>query len=204
MKMLYRLLGLVVILSLVAIAWGQAQTTSTGTQGGDTSKNETKVPPWLLRFKPRPGIGSYVVRLDLIASAALHEYVVDGVSLVTETTIDTEGNNTARFYFVEPIKKSDMAKAPGVAGEAQQWAQELQADAASLMGASGADVNPLNQYKRVVKNYPTTTHAKTIEFRLSSKAEVQSIYQQVETALIKGTSAAQSTNSSTNNSSGTQ
>ena len=37
-------------------------------------------------------------------------------------------------------------------------------------------------WEKVIKNYPATTHAHTVEFRLSSKANLQQIEQSLEQA----------------------
>ena len=44
-------------------------------------------------------------------------------------------------------------------------------------------------WQKVVKNYPTTTHAHTVEYRLSSKANLQQLYSSLEQAWTTGKGA---------------
>ena len=41
-------------------------------------------------------------------------------------------------------------------------------------------------WSQVVKSYPTTTHAKTMEFRLTAKSNVDSLFQSVQKAWEDG------------------
>ena len=117
-----------------------------------------------------PG-GSYSVAVRAIVSVSTHEYVVDGAARVTEVNIDTTGSLLARFYFLEPVTPN----APGGLGAATiDKAQELLKQAAEK---TGQDV-----WKKVVKNYPTTTHARTVEYRLVEKGDLNKIYEAAEEA----------------------
>ena len=40
----------------------------------------------------------------------------------------------------------------------------------------------LDAWQKVIKSYPTTTHAHTVEYRLSSKDQVNALFTSVETA----------------------
>ncbi len=131
----------------------------------------TAIPMWRCQL---PG-GTYEVALRSIISVSSHEYLVDGATRVTEVNIDTAGSALARFYYIEP----NTPNAPTSIGAATlQKAQELLSAASD---ASGQDV-----WKKVVKSYPTTTHAHTIEYRLSSKDQAQALFQSAETAFRTG------------------
>ena len=43
--------------------------------------------------------GRFVSRLDQISSVSQHEYLIDGAVRVFECTVDTDGGQTARFYY---------------------------------------------------------------------------------------------------------
>ena len=58
-----------------------------------------------------PG-GEFVVALDRISSISKHEYVLDGNLLVTEVSIDTNGNALTRIYQITPVaERSNLATA---------------------------------------------------------------------------------------------
>ncbi len=118
-----------------------------------------------------PG-GSYSVALRAMVSVSLHEYLVDGVARVTEVNIDTTGNALARFYYIEPITPSSPV---GIGQATIEKAQQLLQEGAQR---SGQDV-----WQKVVKNYPTTTHAHTIEYRLADKTTLTNLYTSAEGAL---------------------
>ncbi len=118
-----------------------------------------------------PG-GSYEVAVRSIISVSSHEYVVDGVARVTEVNIDTAGAMVVRFYFIEPNASSVPS---GIGASTFEKAQQLFTEGAER---TGQDV-----WKKVVKSYPITTHARTIEYRLESKEALSKIYTAAEAAL---------------------
>ena len=92
---------------------------------------------------------------------------------VTELNIDTTGNALTRFYYIEPLTpQTPLASVQ----TAMQHAQETAEQAASHLGQEPP-------WKKVVKSYPTTTHAHTIEYRVDSKDQLQKIFQSADTAL---------------------
>ena len=110
-----------------------------------------------------PG-GTYQVLVSAILSVSSHEYVVDGAARVTEVNIDTSGQLAVRFYFIEPAATSG----PGGIGAATLGkVQGILADAAERSGS--------DSWKKVVKSYPVTTHARTVEYRVGSKDSLTKI-----------------------------
>lgn len=121
-----------------------------------------------------PG-GTYTVATRAIVAVSSHEYLADGIARVTEVNIDTTGALVARFYFLEPASIS----APGNIGAATlEKAQALLTEAADR---TGQDV-----WKKVVKNYPTTTHARTVEYRVSSKDQLNKLFAAADEAFRLG------------------
>jgi len=112
-----------------------------------------------------PG-GAYMVRLSYIVSVSQHQYLVDGTMRVYEVTIATTSQTEARFYYIEP----GVGTGPG--GYIDNAVKQVQDAAETLAGTAG--VNPV--WKDVVKNYPTTTHAHTVEFRLETLEQLNSLY----------------------------
>ncbi len=118
-----------------------------------------------------PG-GSYSVALRSIVSVSTHEYVVDAVARVTEVNIDTTGAALARFYFLEPVTVNTPL---GIGAATLEKAQQLLQEGAER---SGQDV-----WQKVVKNYPATTHARTIEYRVADKGTLTKLFESAESAL---------------------
>jgi len=118
-----------------------------------------------------PG-GIYVVSLPAVSSVSTHEYVVDGAVRVTELTIATNTAVVARFYYLEPmVPKSPIGFGQSVIDKAQEKLQE---------GAARAGVEEV--WQKVVKNYPTTTHAHTVEYRLESVDQIKKVEKSLEDA----------------------
>jgi hypothetical protein len=119
--------------------------------------------------------GSFMVALDRIVSVSRHKYLLDGAVIVDEVTVDTVGQALARFYFISPV--TDAAPGNSVAGLANRG-RELVEKAAQRVGT---DVQNM-----VVKKYPDTTHAKSIEYRLLSESDLSALYGSVRNAWETG------------------
>ena len=122
-----------------------------------------------------PG-GRYEVALRAMIPVSRHEDVVHGVGRVREVNVDTQGNMAVRFYFIEP----NTLKGPlGIGQSAIDRVSDLAKEATQR--ASAEDI-----WKRVVKTYPATTHAHTIEYRVSSDDELNQILNSARTAFESG------------------
>jgi hypothetical protein len=121
-----------------------------------------------------PG-GTYEVAVRAIVAVASHEYLVDGIARVTEVNIDTTGSLVARFYYIEP---ATPAVPTAIGAATVEKAQQLFKEAAER---SGQDA-----WKKVVKNYPTTTHARTIEYRVTDKEHLTRIFAGADEAFRLG------------------
>lgn len=122
-----------------------------------------------------PG-GEYSVALDRIASVGKHSYVVDGNLSVTEVTIDTIGNVTARFYYTTPFTPDSPAATGQVLADRARNTLNVLGD---RTGASQAE-------NLVIKNYPTTTHARTIEFNIPNLNDLNDLYESINGAFTSG------------------
>ena len=127
------------------------------------------IPMWRANL---PG-GSYSVALRSIVSVSTHEYVVDGAARVTEVNIDTTGAALVRFYYLEPNTVSAPA---GFGAATVEKAQQLLQEGADRSGQAA------DAWKKVLKSYPTTTHQRTIEYRLPTTDAVQKIFDSAEAA----------------------
>lgn len=156
------------------LAQGPTGTTGTNPQSGGGGVSAGIAGFWEIEC---PG-GRFVIQLNQISSVSQHEYVIDGAFRVNECTVDTSGSVTARFYFIEPTGASSSA----VSGSATYERLKSVANRASNKAGMG-DAEHI-----VSKNYPTTTHAKTSEYRFKSKDTIGKIYNHVHKvwALEKG------------------
>ena len=119
--------------------------------------------------------GHYMVALDRISSVSRHKYLLDGAVIVDEVTVDALGQALARFYFISPVTDA----APGNAvGEIAKRGRELVEKAADRVGT---DVQNM-----VIKKYPDTSHARTIEYRVLSEKELTALYSSVRSAWESG------------------
>lgn len=160
-------------------AGAQATRPATGTQpatqNDKTSDTEEKNRFWQVSL---PG-GSYMVALDRISSVSLHQYVLDSSVLVTEVTVDTVGQALTRFYYLAPVTDgvSGSGVAKGITGVVERG-RELVERGAGRVGT--------NLHEMVVKQYPTTTHAHTIEYRLLDEGNLRALYESVRKAWESG------------------
>jgi len=120
-----------------------------------------------------PG-GTYEVAVRNIVSVSIHDYVVDAVARVTEMNIETPGSTEVRFYYLEPLTPTSPV---GVGQSALDKVQELANEASQRLNPG--DEPP---WEKVVKNYPTTTHAHTVEFRLDTLEDLQTLFKSAEQA----------------------
>jgi hypothetical protein len=146
---------------------------------GETTGEASKKPGDTLgpnRFwQATVGDGHFMVALDRIVSVSRHQYAMDGGLIVDEVTVDTVGQALTRFYFIAPISEI----APGnTAANLAERGRELIDKAAERTGTRVQDM--------VVKKYPDTTHAKSIEYRVASQAELKSLYGSLKTAWESG------------------
>ena len=118
-----------------------------------------------------PG-GNYMVSLSRISSVSIHSYVVNQTLIVHEVNIVTLGQALARFYTFE---------VPGESGALSSGKNVLDRGKELLSrggGRAGADPNTT-----VEKEYPITTHAGTIEYKLFDKGDLDQLYNSIKKAL---------------------
>ena len=99
--------------------------------------------------------------------------------IVDEVTVDALGQALARFYFLSPVSDAMTGNAAGnVASRIVDRGRELVDKAAA---DAGTDVHNM-----VVKKFPETTHAHTIEYRVMSAEELTGLLSSVRTAWVTG------------------
>lgn len=117
-----------------------------------------------------PG-GTYLIAHDSINGVSSQEYVLDGAARVTEVNISTSGVMQPRFYYIEPL----TPKVPSSAGQSTTDRAKSALEEAASRVIPGDPV-----WAKVVKEYPTTTHAGTIEYRLETKDQIKRLYESLE------------------------
>lgn len=118
---------------------------------------------------------SFYGRHDRINSASLQSYQ-SGPYIVTEVVIDLASSDVAlRVYHTELMNASDFqSRLPaGVPGVAQT---NIPASVQKLLDRGRAGAQRARSGDMVVKDYPTSTHAKTLEYRVSEKEELERFY----------------------------
>jgi hypothetical protein len=156
------LLQILVFTGLAASAGAQTTTTAPQTESNPAF--------WQASFTNG---GHYLVKLSHINCASKHEYVSDAAARVVEVTIGTDTAVVARFYFLEPVGKDTPLNAGQIViNRVQDVAQQ----AAARVSPSAAKLN-------VVKNYPTSTHAHTVEYVVQDEATLNSLYTSLMAAL---------------------
>ncbi len=123
-----------------------------------------------------PG-GIYRVQLNRIQSVSTHEYTIEPLNRVTELTIDTGGSVVARFYYQELTTPQTPL---GLGQSAMDLVKDKVEEAADKVAGDQL------LWKKVTKIYPATTHAHTVEYRISTKAGVQRLMESVERSWSSG------------------
>ncbi len=170
-----------IALSLLLTVPLQAQTTPGQTAPGQTTPTQTQQDQvtrdglWDGRLKG----GNYIVRCNSIIALSKHEYISDGVARVVEVNLTLNSAQVIRFYFLEPYKPETGSSTLAAGTQALEKAKGLFEQAAGR-------VSPELTTPKVVKNYPASTHAHTIEFSLKEEATLNSLFGSLERSLRTG------------------
>jgi len=133
-------------------------------------------------------------RADAILSISFQEYTT-GSFIVAEVVIDMKDSNQQfRIYNARPPGTADVANRANRASAANSQNRGLDPKEASKLPIPGplalieSKVNNVVSSSTgdiVVKTYPTTTHAKTVEMVVTTKAELQMLFNKL-TCLYTG------------------
>ena len=133
-------------------------------------------------------------RADAILSISFQEYTT-GSFIVAEVVIDMkDSNQQLRIYNTRPPGTGDLANRANRASAANSENRGLDPKDASKLPIPGplalieSKVNNVVSSSTgdiVVKTYPTTTHAKTVEMVVTTKAELQMLFNKM-TCLYTG------------------
>lgn len=167
MKKNYLFFALLLLFPLFA----QSQSSSSSSSNTSSSNTSTSTTDAGILWRCELPGGIYIVNVRSITSLSSHEYIVDNVARVTEVTIGTTGDVVGRFYYIEPITKSPLPVGQSALDKIEEKLQE---------GAQRVGVEPI--WKKVLKTFPGSTHAHTVEYRLESKDQLDQILSNLEKA----------------------
>jgi hypothetical protein len=164
---------------LLSAAGAHAQAGAPTSSSSGTSTNTGGAPSTRPYWRAELAGGIYMAALGSITSIAIHDYLVDGVIQVTEVTVETSGSALARFYAMTRLN----IPTPGGVGQStiEEGMKQLERLGETATGSSGSSA----PWRQVIKNYPLTTHARTIEFRLGSKTDCQALFDSIDAAWRK-------------------
>lgn len=169
----FRLLTLAVAFGFLVFSRAEATAQNdTPTKGSSTTDEAIPTKFWHAML---PG-GQYMVALGRISNIGLHEYVANASARVFEVTIAADGAALARFYYMEPMTdKSPLNVGQIVADRIKSSTDEV-----------GKRTGLGDAWQKVVKDYPNTTHAHTIEFRVDHKDDLDALFASVKKAWETG------------------
>ena len=183
MKALLFTLSLLLTVSLQAQS-STGQTTgqnntgqNTNGQNGQNTQQDTVTQDGLWQGKFTGG--NYIVRCNSIIALSKHEYISDGVARVVEVNLTLNSAQIVRFYFLEPYKPDSGSSTLGVGTQALDRAKGMFEQAVGR-------VSPDLATPKVVKNYPASTHAHTVEFVLKVEARITALYGSLERSFRTG------------------
>lgn len=168
-KLIASLLILAVIPAAAQTAPGQNPTG----QGGQQQQGDEPTRDGRLKG------GNYIVRCNSIIALSKHEYVADAVARVVEVNLTLSSSQIVRFYFLEPAKMETNSNLVNAGTQAVERAKGLFEQAAGRVSTTLTE-------PRVVKSYPASTHAHTVEFVLKDEARLNSLFQSLERGFRTG------------------
>ena len=121
---------------------------------------------------------SVYVNAASVSSISKEEYIL-GTLFVSEIVIDTNGNSQIRIYNSSPLDPTKIKeKARKMLPTKLQSATEIASYAEKAKGKIEETAGiSLSGVSTVYKEYPATTHSKTIEFAVSDPDELNELYE---------------------------
>ena len=133
-------------------------------EGPPTGTTRAEIVP--LFWKALIGGSIVSVPLTSVEYFGVQTYDVDGVARVRELTITTKSQSMIRIYHMAPLS--------AVAANAENTLKSLGRIADSVAN---------EELNVPVKVFPSTTHAHMVEYRTTEKADIDKLYQHLETAM---------------------
>ncbi|MGC6606069.1 MAG: hypothetical protein ACON5O_04875 [Lentimonas sp.] len=136
------------------------------------------------------GTRDYVAKEGSVSSISIQRYITTSFNVV-ELNIVTDGAALVRIYHSRPIKPgelqealSDGVSATGLPG-ASSIIQRPLPPKIQEMADRAAGVQEAVTSSTVIKDYPHATHARTVEYRMSSRVELYELYDELRKHWLK-------------------
>lgn len=142
-------------------------TNSTNSTNNGSNPSTTTPEGWRGFLSITHGGSRFVIPYSRIVSVSRAQFVIDGGGKVDEVTVDTTGGVVARFYYLESLTENNPLNAVQIINNRAQKMSEL------------AEKRTGEDARQVVKHYPDTTHAKTVEFNLSQKSQLDTLFNHI-------------------------
>jgi hypothetical protein len=164
--------------AILTVSLLNAQNTGSGGGNDNAQDKDDHLPkdPKVLFWRLTLPAGKVTIDLTKVTTIAQHEYISDELFRVTELNIATTSDLLVRLYYLEkyiPLKGASGEVIKGAADRIQEKAETV---------ADTAGIEPI--WRQVHKNYPTTTHARTVEYRLHSKEDIAKVRKHIEAAWL--------------------
>lgn len=122
-----------------------------------------------------PG-GEWIADRRDVMSVSCHTYEIAAGTRVWEVTVSERSSNTVRFYYSKPIETTPVsAGSPSDEGTGGKL-DTLDGKSTTKPAGPASPAEATALVVPVRKNYPETTHAHTIEYRISSLGQLNDVY----------------------------
>ncbi len=125
---------------------------------------------------------SYYGRSDKIVSVSKQQYLV-GPIIVTEVNIEMENSRTQLRIYNSRAIPSEMAA--NLAIKKTEGAANYAPPIPAVLKKIDEKAGNLATQQKVYKDYPQTTHAKTLEFIVPNIEELEKFYKQISSDFLK-------------------
>lgn len=150
--------------------------------GRNSDVIKTEVQPKNILWQAELGENMKVaVQLNNVTAVALHPYMLNGVTKVTEVTIDTKGSHAIRFYHIHKSEKASLSTDP----------QATLGSAKKSANSSATQQSEANQLPSI--KFPEGVYAHTIEYQIGSMEDLEKIYNSLIKAIQRISSPASET-----------
>ncbi len=161
-----RFLTALCLLALPFQALGDAEKDRLGFAKASEGERKGSCPSCWTCIIGSPEHAMTVIKLSSITSISKQTYMLEGSQRILEVTIDTEGNNSIRFY---SLNSAHTQRVTDRVSNTRSLAEKY---------TDGA-------LKFPAKKYPEATHSHNIEYQLSSPEQVNRIYESAVHAWAK-------------------
>jgi hypothetical protein len=129
---------------------------------------------------------AFVASEKSVSSVSLQEYITASYR-VLEINLVTTGNALLRIYYSRLLLpgEAQTATSDAVAAATGKNINAQLPPSVQAMTEKMAEMNDKFTSTTVVKEYPLATHARTIEYRLSSRQQLIALYEELEKHWVK-------------------